>query len=155
MALITYADKDKDATDGIKNEWRDIDANEVKNVVNANAVAGGSTLDQLTVSTAGGTITLDFASKAERMFLGSATIAAIKTWALANTTGALKIASFIFTVSGLYAQTMPSNFKMSDARWDSVGKTWTPLDTGTYNAVAVFDGTSWLLSIEQNSGPFT
>ena len=37
MAQITYTDKDKNATDGIANKWRDEDANEVKTVVNANA----------------------------------------------------------------------------------------------------------------------
>lgn len=109
---------------------------------------------QTTVDSTGSTITLDMDSRAERNFLASANIGAPKTWALANTTNSFKILSFIFTVTGLFAQTMPSNFKMSDARWDSSGKTWTPADSGQYNAKAVFDGTSWLLIIDQNSGPF-
>lgn len=36
MATITYTDKDKTGSDGIVNKWRDVDANEIKTVVNAN-----------------------------------------------------------------------------------------------------------------------
>lgn len=110
---------------------------------------------QGTVDTTGSTLTLDMDSRAERIFKGSASIAAPKTWALSNSANALCIPSFIFALTGLHIQTMPTNFKMSDARWDSVAKTWTPMDTGQYNAKAYFDGSSWLLTIDQNSGPFT
>jgi len=34
MSDITYLDKDKNASDGIRNEFRDVDANEIKTVVN-------------------------------------------------------------------------------------------------------------------------
>lgn len=37
MATITFTDKDKTASNGIVNKWRDVDANEVKSVVNTNA----------------------------------------------------------------------------------------------------------------------
>lgn len=112
-------------------------------------------VDQGTVVTAGATLTLDMSNFAERIFKGDATVTGPKTWALSNSANALNIPSFIFTLSGLHAQTMPSNFKMSDARWNSSTKVWTPLDAGQYNAKAVFDGTSWLLTIDQNSGPFS
>src|SRR5690606_34747494 len=39
MAQITYTDKDKSGSDGVVNKWRDVDANEVKTVVNTNATA--------------------------------------------------------------------------------------------------------------------
>ena len=39
MAQITYTDKNKTASDGIANKWRDVDANEVKSVINQNATA--------------------------------------------------------------------------------------------------------------------
>lgn len=32
---VTYADKDKEQTDGVRNAWRDVDANEVKTAVNS------------------------------------------------------------------------------------------------------------------------
>lgn len=51
MALITYADKDKNASDNVRNEWRDVDANEVKNVVNANAASGGTSLTPTAIKT--------------------------------------------------------------------------------------------------------
>lgn len=111
-------------------------------------------VDQGVVATAGGALTLNMNDFAERIFKGDAIIAAPKTWALINSANALSIPSFIFAISGLHIQTMPSNFKMSDARWDSGAKTWTPQDTGIYNAKAVFDGSSWLLTIDSNSGPF-
>lgn len=40
---ITYTDKDKEQTDGIRNAWRDVDANEVKTAVNSkqDAPTGG------------------------------------------------------------------------------------------------------------------
>lgn len=107
------------------------------------------------VDTSGATLTLDMDSRAERVFKGSADIGAIKTWALSNSANALCIPSFIFTLTGLYTQTMPANFKMSDARWNAGAKTWTPMDIGQYNAKAYFDGSSWLLTIDQNSGPFS
>lgn len=37
MADITYLDKDKTIKDGTRNKWKDVDANMVKNVVNAKA----------------------------------------------------------------------------------------------------------------------
>ncbi len=39
MANISYADKDKNVKDGVKNKFRDIDANEIKNAVNSKADA--------------------------------------------------------------------------------------------------------------------
>lgn len=95
-----------------------------------------------------GTITLDLSLPS--VFLGSASIGAPKTWQLSNESDSLFINSFIFTVSGLHAQTMPSNFIMSDPRWDKVAKTWTPLEAATYEASAIFDGTNWRLDITQS-----
>jgi hypothetical protein len=39
MGNITYQDKDKTVLDGVRNKWRDIDANEVKQAVNSKADA--------------------------------------------------------------------------------------------------------------------
>jgi hypothetical protein len=43
MPNITYTDKDKDVEDGVRNKWRDVDANEVKTAVNSklDAPTGG------------------------------------------------------------------------------------------------------------------
>lgn len=37
MANITYTDKDKNVKDGVKNKFRDLDANEIKQAVNSKA----------------------------------------------------------------------------------------------------------------------
>ncbi len=112
-------------------------------------------VDQGLVDVSGGVITLNMNDFAERIFKASGAINGPKSWALSNVSNALNIPSFIFTLSGPYAQTMPSNFKMSDARWNFTTKVWTPDEAGQYNAKAVYDGTNWLLTIDVNSGPFT
>lgn len=114
----------------------------------------GGNLSLGVVDASASTLILDMQSLSQRLFKSSGIIAAPKTWLLANVGNSFYIPSFTFSLSGLHAQTMPSNFKMSDARWDSVGKIWTPLDTGEYRASLIYDGTSWLLTIDQNSGPF-
>ena len=120
-------------------------ANMLKDIIDSKA-----SIDQLTVSTASGTITLDMGNQADRMFKGSGNINGPKTWIFSNTTGSILIRSFIFVMTTLDAQTMPANVAMSDARWD--GTIWTPQDVGQYEATASFDGTNWLLKIE---GPFS
>lgn len=114
-------------------------------------VAAG--LDSATVSTAGGTITLDMNSQAERMFKGSASIGAPKTWALSNTAEAIFIPSAKFVMTTLDLQTFPASFKMStfDANWNPSTNVWTPPDVGTYDMSATFDGTNWLMKIQ---GPY-
>ena len=97
------------------------------------------------VSTSGN-ITLDLLNRQLREFTPSAVIAAPKTWALANTNQAFEF-RFRFTLTGLHAQTMPSNFRMTDPLFDTVTNIWTPLDVGEYEAHGTFDGTNWNLSI--------
>lgn len=122
------------------------------NVFQTSAI-NGSLLDSVIVSTAGGTITLDMNSQAQRMFKGSASIAAVKTWALSNDLIAIFIPSVKFTMTTTDDQTFPSNFKMVsfDANWNDSTKKWTPPDVGTYEMSATFDGTNWLMKIQ---GPY-
>lgn len=112
-----------------------------------------SGLDSAIVSTAGGVITLDMNSQAERMFRGSANIGAIKTWALANDANAVFIPSAKFVMTTTNIQTFPAAFKMAtfDANWNNATKQWTPPDVGTYEMSATFDGTNWLMKIQ---GPY-
>jgi hypothetical protein len=96
-------------------------------------IAGTSdSIDLTTVSTAGGTITLDYALKQQRVFEGSASFATPKTIAEDNETNARAgEAGFDITnVAGVL--TFPSDFTMpvSDARWDDGAKTFTPDATG-------------------------
>lgn len=110
-------------------------------------------LDQVVVSTAGGTITLDMNSQSSRMFNGSASIGAPKTWALSNASIAIFIPSAKFVMTTLDLQTFPASFKMAtfEANWNPATKVWTPPDVGTYEMSATFDGTNWLMKIQ---GPY-
>lgn len=122
------------------------------NVFQASAT-NGSLLDSVIVSTAGSAITLDMNNQAQRMFKGSASIGAIKTWILANETAAIFIPSVKFTMTTTDDQTFPSTFKMVtfDPNWNDSTKKWTPPSTGTYEMSATFDGTNWLMKIQ---GPY-
>lgn len=113
------------------------------------AIATLYNIDILTVSTAGGTVTLNFASDEQRIFVGSASFAAPKTIALSNATNAKRF-EFIFTITDAAAiLTFPSAFIMNDIRWSTGSQEWEPNDIGTYKGSALFDGTNWILDISQ------
>lgn len=107
-----------------------------------------------TVSTAGATITLDFALAGvgnlfKRKFTGSAVIDGNRNIALDNDGNAVEL-TFFFEVDDLHVFTFPAEFIMSDVRWDSGANTFTPLDIGKYKAKAEFDGSNWFLEISQS-----
>lgn len=106
----------------------------------------GDTLARASVSTIPDPIVLNMAGAAQKNFVGSADITEAKTWQLANAARGQQF--FLnFVLDGLYAQTFPANFVMSDALWDDATKTWTPFDAGEYQAQAIYNGTNWVLSI--------
>jgi hypothetical protein len=116
--------------------------------------SGGSTLDQIEVATAGGTITLDFDSKIERMFVGDAPFATPKTIAFDNDTVAL-LGQFVFDISNIAAVlTFPSDVIMqgSDSRWDAGAFEFTPDATGKHQFSISWDGTNWILLAAGGSG---
>jgi hypothetical protein len=116
--------------------------------------SGGSTLDQIEVATAGGTITLDFDSKIERMFVGGAPFATPKTIAFDNDTVAL-LGQFVFDISNIAAVlTFPSDVIMqgSDSRWDAGAFEFTPDATGKHQFSISWDGTNWILLAAGGSG---
>lgn len=97
---------------------------------NVTSLSTAYVLDQVSVNTSGGTITLDFNSQKERSHYGSASFSAPKTIAFSNTTNAIAH-NFLFEVTNVAAVlTMPSTVWMFDERWD--GTDWTPLDVGEY-----------------------
>lgn len=102
-----------------------------------------------TVSTAGGTITLDFANKIERMFIGSASFATSKTIAISNNTNAL-VLNMVLTITNVAGTVIfPTSFTMQavDSRWTDGTHTFTPVGTGKHEFSAVFDGTDWNLKV--------
>jgi hypothetical protein len=97
-----------------------------------------------TVSTSVNPIVFDMTSNDRVVFTGLSNIVSNKTWQLSNIGKEVIIR---FHISAGSVQTMPATFKMNDANWDSVGKTWTPPDTGDYEAIATYNGTDWYLKI--------
>lgn len=114
------------------------------------------------VTTTGGTITLNFSSSVtlgsvtytgvlskQKIFVGAATFATAKDIALSNTTNA-KVLNFHFEVTSISAVlTWPSEFLMqgNDDQWNPTTNEWIPPGTGKYEASATFDGTNWKLKI--------
>lgn len=116
------------------------------------AVSALSNIDILSVSTAGGTITLNFASEEQRIFVGSASFATAKAVALSNDSIARRL-DFIFTITNVNAVlTFPAAFVMNDVRWNTSSQEWEPDQTGTFKASAIFDGTNWIMDI---SNPYS
>lgn len=113
------------------------------------AIAALSNIDILSVSTAGGTITLNFSDEEQRIFVGNAAFAAAKAVALSNSANAKRF-DFIFTITNVSAiLTFPASFVMNDVRWDTSSQEWEPDQTGTFKASAIFDGTNWIMDISQ------
>jgi hypothetical protein len=123
-----------------------------------NMVLTANILDVASVDTTVSPIVLNMNSLKERLFLGSANIASIKTWSFSNVTNAKRF-YFTFVISGTilgasHDQTMPANVKMSDARIVPLSspKKWRPIDTGEYEAVATTydNGVTWKLTISND-----
>ncbi len=98
-------------------------------------------------------ITINLQSYRFAFFTGSASISGIKTWAFTNATSG-KTLKILFTLTGSFAQTFPSDVKMQNwvGDWDDGTKTWTPSGgAGAYEADLVYNGTNWLMKIY---GPF-
>ena len=96
-------------------------------------------------------VTLNCKGSDDLVFYNAAAIGGARTWSLTNSSNAKKF-TFLFEISGgLYVQTMPASFIMSDVRWDDGAKTWTPIEQGKYKAVGLFDGTNWFLEISPST----
>lgn len=102
----------------------------------------------VSVSTAAGTITLNFNNNATANFFGSASFSTPKTIAHSNATNATKY-DFTFNITDVAAKlTFPAGYIMSDVRWEnSNAQEWEPAETGKYKATATYDGTNWWLEI--------
>jgi len=110
-------------------------------------------VDAATPSTSGGTITLDFASKRQRIFNGSASFTGSKTLALSNATNALAFTFNFQVTGGGAALTFPTgDFKSSDSRF--VANVLTITGAGYYEVTCVYDAVSdiWKLKAEIDGG---
>jgi hypothetical protein len=144
MPNINYTTKDKNATDGIKNKFRDIDANEVKTAVNSK-LSGDLVVFDTTLVT--NIISIDVGNESGKFYKGSANIIVAKTWQFLNYANARYIPGIRFNVLVGVQQTFPNNVKMPDSRWNSGTKQWKAEDSGDYEATATYDGTTWTIKI--------
>jgi len=103
------------------------------------------------------------------MIVGSVSIGGARTWQFSRTgeeyfdsddSDSLTFDQFFarritfrFDISGVYAQQMPLNSRMplGTYGWDDSVKQWTPIQSGTYQALITFDGLEYFIEI---SGPF-
>lgn len=106
-----------------------------------------------TADVTGAPITLNLNNYQYAIFTGSASISGAKTWAFSNALNG-KTLKILFTLTGNFAQTFPSNVKMQNfvGDWDGSTHIWTPVGgAGDYMADLTYNGTNWLMNIY---GPF-
>lgn len=117
----------------------------------ANAGSIGLTIRNLDTTTT--PIDIAMGGLVEVMFKGSANIGGAKIWNITDDASSLFIPSVKFTITGIGAQSFPSNVKMPkfDANWNPATNEWTPPDTGIYEMSATRDGVDWLMKIQ---GPY-
>lgn len=95
---------------------------------------------------ASGVIVLDLKRLRKPLLYGSVSIGENKTLSLLNTINNSEL-YFKFTLTNTWVLTMPSSFKMSDVQWDSVAKTWSPIQAGEYEMFGTFTNGEWLVRI--------
>lgn len=134
-------------TNGISSEDMRELVTDITSLTDIPITAASANLNTDSADTTGATITLDFDSGSDYIFVGSASFATAKTIALSNDTNALRFA-FHFQITNVAAVLeFPSSFTMSDARWNDSDHEWTSLDIGKFKAKAEFDGSDWNLEI--------
>lgn len=116
-------------------------------------------LESVSVTTTGGTITIDFDLGSaddgiQKIFLGSNTFSSSKTLAFSNATNA-GVFNFHFEVTNVAGEIVCSTCIMVPAAvsgtWDGGTDTWTPTEIGKYEMGGTWDGTAWKVKI---IGPF-
>lgn len=116
-------------------------------------------LESVSVTTTGGTVTIDFdlgsADDAiQKIFIGSNTWATSKTLSFSNATNAL-VFNFHFEVTNVAGEIVCSTCIAAasavSGTWDSGSDTWTPAEIGKYEMGGTWDGSAWKIKI---IGPF-
>lgn len=114
----------------------------------ANLGSSGSVIGSSSLTTTGGTITMNFSDNIIMVFNGQTSFAAAKLIAHSNDSNAMKY-DFMFEITNVAAKlTFPAGYIMSDVRWEQTNpQEWEPAETGKYKATATYDGTNWWLEI--------
>lgn len=115
-------------------------------IATINAVVANFSFTQVSADVTESPIAPNLQNTKQVIIIGSAPIGSPKTWQLVGSDSTLMII-ILFNLTGLYAQTFPSNFIMNDVRWNTITKVWTPQDAGNYKAVGIYDGVNWWIDI--------
>lgn len=107
-------------------------------------------IDQATVSTAGGTVTLDQNNQFQRSFVGSAAVGTPKTVAQSNvvaTAGTFSTFNFFIEISDATPVTggiltCPSDWISSNPDWNGTSNQWSPPSVGLYEIGGSFNNVS-------------
>jgi hypothetical protein len=91
------------------------------------------------IDTSDAVIELDLKHSAQRWFKGVDNIDGPRLWNPTNVDRLVE-AKFFFTMSGLFAQELPQNFRMSDPLFNPSTRRWVPFDVGDYEATINYDG---------------
>lgn len=106
-------------------------------------------ITETSVDVSGATFTLDFNSKWEKLYYGSASFATAKELLIINETNAKKFL-LAFEITNVAAElTLPSNFALNSALWERTSdNTWSPLDIGKYLMRGIHLNGEWKVEID-------
>lgn len=104
----------------------------------------------VSVTTTGGTLTLDFSGRQQAVFTGTASFAAAKDVALANDSSAIKfdLAIEITNVAATLDFGSGSVFKSNHADFDPSSQVFTPSDIGLIMITGTKVGSNWWLEFK-------
>lgn len=116
------------------------------------ALTIGTPLESVSVTTTGGTVTLDFDlgdydDAVQKMFIGSNAFSSSKTLAFSNNSNALFFNLHIDITVGAALVCSSCIMLSSESTWDSGSDTWTPTEDGKYELGGSWDGTAWKLKV--------
>lgn len=102
------------------------------------------------IPTATATIELNFQGQRSLTFVVGENIIGATEFEISNDTNAVYFELIIVVITSS-PMTFPSNFLMSDVRWDAGSKEWSPgEDQGTYKGRGTRLGSNWLFDMSQS-----
>ncbi len=106
--------------------------------------------DVASISTAGGTVTLDMNNQNSRAFYGSASFSTPKTLAMSNIVSGKGLFQVVLSLTDLAAVlTVPGDWQMADIHFD--GSAFTPSETGAYIFGGTLINSVWYVNV---AGPY-
>lgn len=149
---IAFEGKYNHATTGLfkDNSTQDIEEDDMRALVEDISDSFQSNLKVITPSTAGATITLDFSTRQQAVFVGSASFATAKAIALANDSAAVKfdLAVQITDTAATMDFGASTVFKSNHNDWTPGTQLFSPSQTGFILITGTKVGSNWWLIFE-------